>query len=604
LTELLARLRTASILSALDVELALALGRLAPAAEEVLLAAALASRATRDGHVCARLRQLSAEPLRDDGARIVADCPPLGAWRQKLLESTLVGDGTGVSPLVLDAEDRVYLRRHWDDEQRLSRLLRKRARTPSAPAAPPALANLVRRLFGPHDPGAPDWQRIAAQISAVSTLAVVSGGPGTGKTSTAVRLVAVALADAFARGVRRPRALLLAPTGKAAARLAEAVGSAKATLDCPGEVLARVPTGASTIHRALEVDRLGRFRIDQERPLLADIVVVDEASMVDVSLMRRLVEAVPSEARLVLLGDRHQLSSVDAGAVLSDICGDRGRPSYSADLAARVGAVFEEPLPQGTVTSAAAGIDDSVVTLEKSHRFSSTSPLGSLASAVQRGDANAVVDLLRSKGGVVELVVPRAAGLDARLVARAAEKFGPFSSSATPDVALDRLTTFRVLCAHRTGPLGVEEANRAIERALRVASPGPHGVLFPILIHENDVDLELFNGDVGVLFRDETSLRAVFKNAAGGLRAYSTSRLPAHEPAFAMSVHKSQGSEFDDVVVVLPAPGSPLLTRELLYTAITRARRSVIVQGTEAAVREAVAKPAIRASGLAAALRA
>jgi exodeoxyribonuclease V alpha subunit len=586
----------------LDVELALALGRLAPASDEVLLAAALVSRATRDGHVCARLPLLSAEPLYDEEARAIAECPPLGAWRSKLRESALVSDGTRLSPLVLDREDRLYLRRHWDDEQRLSRLLRERCRTPSDPVDRETIARLVRRLFGPFEPGAPDWQRIAAQIAAVSTLTVVSGGPGTGKTSTAVKLVAVALTDALARGVSRPRALLLAPTGKAAARLAEAVASARAHLDCPSDVLARITTEASTIHRALEVDRFGRFRIDRERPLFADIVVVDEASMVDVSLMRRLVEAVPPRARLVLLGDRHQLSSVDAGAVLSDICGDRGQPSFSTDLAARVAAVFGEPLPPGTVTAESAGIDDAVITLEKSHRFSSTSPLGVLAAAIQRGDADAAVELLRPKGGIVELVVPRGLGLDARVVARAAERFRPFADSDTPEVALDRLGQFRVLCAHRTGPLGVEEANRAIERALRASGPSSRGALSPILIHENDVDLELFNGDVGVLFRDETSLRAVFRSA-GALRAFSISRLPAHEVAFAMSVHKSQGSEFDGVVVVLPAPGSPLLTRELLYTAVTRTRHSVLVQGTEAAVREAIARPAVRASGLSTALR-
>lgn len=614
MTDLVNTLRAADVLSPIDVELAKSLARITgDASPTVRLAAALASRATTEGHVCVALPRLAGSEARaPSGEPLGVSYPPLDEFVSALRASPAVGDGSRPSVLVLDRAHRLYLFRYHDHEARLARALVERSETRLQPPHPEVLRRLLPRLFGPIPAGGEvDWQRVAAQIACLSSLAVVSGGPGTGKTSTVIRLIALAIADLRSRGVASPRVLLLAPTGKAAARLAEATARAKGSLDCPPEILELVPTDARTVHRALEAGQDGRFRLNAARPLLADVVAVDEASMIDVGLMRHLVEAVPRAARLVLLGDRHQLSSVEAGAVLADVCGDAGGPRFSRALAARVKAAFGEDLPESAVTAAAPGIDDGIVTLTRSHRFAAASRLGALARAIQGGRADEALALLAKPDDELAFIVAEGGrpGMDA-LQRAAREGFAKLSSSESVAEALSRLDAFRILCAPREGPAGVVEVNRWVARELAAAglTRPDRGVVHPLLVTRNDPSLDLFNGDVGVAFRDATApggARAYFRSgdANAAPRALSLARLPPHEPAFAMSVHKSQGSEFEGVVVVLPRPGSPLLSRELVYTAVTRARRRVLLHGTVEAFREALARPVQRASGLADALR-
>jgi exodeoxyribonuclease V alpha subunit len=606
-TPLIARLRDARALSALDAELARGLARVSGERQEsVLLAVALVSRATRDGHVCADLGRLEGTPLLGEGDAVVGACPPLAEWLRELRESPLVGDGSARTPLVLDAKNRLYLHRHFEHEKRLARALVERSKRVVEPARKEALRQLAERLFGPPAPG-PDWQKIAAEVAAVSALTVVSGGPGTGKTTTVTKILALAVADELARGNTKPRALLVAPTGKAASRLAEAARAATAALDCPEEIRAKIPTTATTVHRALEADAEGRFRITADRQLVADIVAIDEASMIDVGLMRALVDAVPAKARLVLLGDRDQLASVEAGAVLADVCGDRRGPRYSRALAARLEATFGERLPSEAVGDSPPGIDDAIVTLMHSHRFSAASALGTLAAAIREGDADRVLDLLSAgEKGVALLESPDDRTQHPALPTLLARGFDALARAASGEEALAALDRFRVLSAHRRGPLGVEEMNRHVPRVLREAGVlAPRaGFIEPVMVTRNDPDIDLYNGDVGVLFREgPDGARALFPGSESRPRRLSPSRLPPHEPAFAMSVHKSQGSELDEVVVILPPEGSPLLSRELLYTAVTRARNKVVVHASLAAIREATRRPVERASGLAEALR-
>jgi exodeoxyribonuclease V alpha subunit len=290
--------------------------------DHALLGAAMASRATREGHVCADLARLAGTPLADGTGNAIPDFvfPSLDAWRRSLATSGLVSDGTTIAPLVLDESGRLYLARLFDDERRLARALRDMVSAGGASPDGVGLVGMVERLFGPAPTGEPDIQRIGAQISAVSRLTVITGGPGTGKTTTVAKVLALALFEARARGKKKPRALLLAPTGKAAARLAEATARVKAGLDCPKEILALIPDSAQTLHRALGASRPGRaFRLDSQRPLYADVIVVDEASMVDVTMMRCLVEAVPNHARLVLLATAGSCRPSEAGAVLADM---------------------------------------------------------------------------------------------------------------------------------------------------------------------------------------------------------------------------------------------------------------------------------------------
>jgi exodeoxyribonuclease V alpha subunit len=602
MTDLVGRLRAAGALSALDAELAKRLGALSgEAREDVLLAIALASRATRDGHVCADLEKLAKSPVVGDEEEVVAVCPPFEAWRESVATSALVGVGAGATPLVLDGRGRLYLRRHWEHEQRLSEALAERSLRTMELADAKACRGLLARLFG-QKADAPDWQRIAAQVAALSSLTVISGGPGTGKTSTVTKIIALAIADELARGNPHPRALLMAPTGKAASRLSESARKAAATLDCPKEVLARIPLTASTVHRALEADGEGRFGLTKERPLVADVVAVDEASMIDVALMRALVDAVPAHARLILLGDRDQLASVEAGAVLADICGAGKAPRYSASLDERLERAFGERLPAAAISGDRAGIDDSIVTLTESHRFAASSPLGELAHAIQRGDAAAVSRAFAAGTSEVTLLEPANEREPHPALFRAiVDGFRPLAAARTPEEALAALERFRVLSAHRRGSLGVEELNRAIVAALEGEKilTSRSGLVQPLIVNRNDSSIGLFNGDVGVLFRDGSEgARAFFPGEGDRVRRFSPSRLPPSEAAFAMSIHKSQGSELDEVVVMLPVPRSPLLSRELFYTAVTRGRRRVVVHGSAASIREATLRPADRASGL------
>ncbi len=382
----------------------------------------------------------------------------------------------------------------------------------------------------------------------------------------------------------------------------------KATLTCEPAVRDAIPEDASTIHRGLGSigGRATRFRHDAGNPLLADVVLVDEASMVDLALMARLVDAMPDAARLILLGDQDQLSSVEAGAVLGDIC-NTGRPrSYSSAFAARLSAVVGETVPPGADPPAATGIGDCIVQLQHSYRYRAASGLGALARAINAGDTEATAAILGSDDDDVGRIEPADAGeLGRELTAAACAGFRAYAQEREPAARLRAFEQFRVLCAHRRGWRGVETVNLQIEAALaRAGLLDVHGTAYagrPVMVTRNDYALKLFNGDVGLLLEEpggDGRTMAFFVAPDGAERRLAPARLPPHETVFAMSVHKSQGSEFDEVAVLLPDAVSPVLTRELLYTAVTRARRRVRIYGTAAVIREAVRCRVARTSGL------
>ena len=430
-------------------------------------------------------------------------------------------------------------------------------------------------------------------------LCVISGGPGTGKTTTVVRILALLL------GQRADlRIALAAPTGKAAARMEEAVRAAKARTPLADAVRERIPDEASTLHRLLGA-RPGRarFRHDAERPLPLDALVVDEASMIDLALMAKLVAALPPRARLVVLGDRDQLASVEAGAVLGDLCGDV--PGFSDGFRRHVERITGDRLPAGHAS--ASPLADAVVLLTRSHRFAAGSAIGRLAAAVNRGDAATVQAVLgdaRSEGlgwRKGESATAHAAGA----VAAYAPYLAQVQSGAALADAFAAFRRFRVLCAHRRGPWGVETMNRLVEEELRRRMLVEAGTAWylgrPVLVTQNDYALGLYNGDVGLAVPDpdeDGRLRVAFEVEGGGVRLLMPSRLPAHEPVWAMTVHKSQGSEFDRVLLVLPDEDSPLMTRELVYTAITRARDGVEIAGDDTILLAAVERRLVRSSGL------
>lgn len=573
-------------------------------APDVLLAVCLASHWTGNGNVCVSLPALAGEPLFETGDEpepLIG--PALGDWRKALRRSTLIGRPGEFRPLILDRANRLYLYRYWDYEQRLAEALRSRA------AAPPPVLDETRlrvdleHLFGP--PGKTfDWQKIAAATAVLRRLCVISGGPGTGKTTTVLRVLALLLGQSDGR---LPIIDLAAPTGKAAARLQETIRQRKALLDLPPEQAAAIPEQARTLHRLLGVLPDGvNFRHHRDNPLPLDVLVVDEASMIDLALMTKLVEALPAHARLILLGDKDQLASVEAGAVLGDICGRV--PAFSVPFNRQLAALTGEALPAGR--AAASPLTDCVVQLRTSHRFGARSGIGRLARLVNRGETRRARELLE-RGDHADLRWQPLNGnrLDDTLALRLAEGYGDYlrllARGAEPAEVIAAFDGFRVLCALRHGPFGVVELNRAIERILRRRGliRGPREALWypgrPVLINRNDYALQLYNGDIGLCLPDEAgNPRVWFPTADGGLRALLPARLPSHETVFAMTVHKSQGSEFDRVLIVLPASEHRVLGRELLYTAITRARARVELWATATSFDAAVRHRTQRASGL------
>jgi exodeoxyribonuclease V alpha subunit len=604
-------LRARGLLSPLDVHFARTLARLADERDAaVALGAALVSRQVGQGHVCLDLHRLGAGAvlIDDQGAPVPAEqWPPHGAWLAALRASALVGGPEAdapLRPLVLDGEGRLYLRRYWDYQRRLAAAIGARAAAPDAEVDAGVLARGLARLF-PDGAATPDWQRVAACAAVQRRFCVISGGPGTGKTFTVVKILALLVEQAFAAGRPPPRMTLLAPTGKAAARLGEAIQRAKGGLAVAATVRAAIPDEPATIHRGLGARR-GRpgFLHHAGEPLLTDVVLVDEASMVDLALMARLVDAMPAAARLILLGDQDQLASVEAGAVLGDICNAGAARTYSHAFADSVQALSGDRLPVAADAPGRTGIWDGIVQLTHSYRYRPESGIGELARAINAGDAEGALAVLARSGDVSRCDPGPPEALGDALLERLAGGLAPYvrSQGAARLAALDG---FRLLCAHRRGPYGAEVVNELVERRLAadgVIRPGePFYIGRPIMVTRNDYQLGLFNGDVGLIVDDPArpgGRAALFVFADGRVRLVAPARLPPCDTVFAMTIHKSQGSEFDEVAVLLPALASPIVSRELLYTAVTRARRRVTIHASRDVIARAVGQRIERASGL------
>lgn len=519
----------AGVLDVSDVHVAQRLCALAGESDErVALAVAVAVRALRAGSVCVDLLSIARVAGHDD-----LPWPDPADWLAAVRASPLLAD----PPVLHLYDDRLlYLDRYWREEEQVC-------------------ADLLALL---------------AEIALSQGVTVLTGGPGTGKTTTVARLLALVAEQAELAGEPRPRIALAAPTGKAAARLAEAVRREMAKLDATDR--ARLgDLHAVTLHRLLGAKPGARFRQDRQNRLPHNVIVVDETSMVSLTLMARLAEAVRPGARLILVGDADQLASVEAGAVLADL-----------------------------VDGFSVRDDALVAQLRTSHRFGKV--IGTLAEAIRAGDGDAVLGLLRSGEERIEFVddedpAPR---LRAVLVPHAL-RLREAALLGASDVALATLDEHRLLCAHRDGPTGVLHWNRRVQAWLAEETGQPPWTPWyagrPLLVTANDYGLRVYNGDTGVVLAGPTGLRAVISGASGPLDV-ATGRLGDVETMHAMTIHKSQGSQVDEVTVLMPQEDSRLLTRELLYTAVTRAKRKVRVVGSEASVRAAIARRAVRASGL------
>lgn len=551
------------------------------------------SQALQEGHSCLFLPDWAGRGVA--GSAVGSTLPSLDDWLQQLAALPLEpGRNT---PLVLDGE-RLYLRRYWQFEQNLAAALRPRLQT--SPVAHLERARAVLdTLFPPRTVGEPpDWQKVAAANALLQAFTVVAGGPGTGKTYTVTRLLACLIACLPIEHDAPLVIRMAAPTGKAAQRLAESIAAARTELAglVPAAVLSAIPDSGTTLHRLLGVvrNRPG-FRHNASNPLQLDVLVVDEASMVDLPLMTRLFQALPARCRVILLGDPDQLPSVAAGSVLADLAA-LAPCDYSAQrLAALAGlGVTLDAAEPGAVEA------NYLTTLRQSRRFDASGGIGELARQVLAGDGAGSLQTLTTAGDVLALQDRRRS---AAAVTRWLDThYRPIAEARCLDDAFQALQRFRILCPARGGPWGVDAINR-----VALARMNPAGLAHycgkPIMITRNHHDLGLYNGDVGLLWPDDDGQLLAWFPVAGGFRPMAPGRLPEHELVYAMTIHKTQGSEFDRVALVLPEQPSAGLTRELLYTAITRARNALEVVASESVWSAAVAQRVQRDSGLAALLQ-
>ncbi|WDN90296.1 exodeoxyribonuclease V alpha subunit [Desulfosarcina sp. BuS5] len=569
---------------------------------DILLGAALVSNVTGDGNVCLDLASFAGRALTEMYQAESAEkappvvCPEISTWRKKLLSISAVGRPGDYCPLIMD-DDRLYLYRYWEYEKKLADSIRSRVLPQSCNKICDRInfdfLNKTLAWLFPGQEQAGDRQRAALINVVFNNFTVITGGPGTGKTTVITKIIAILLA--LAKGGRF-KILMAAPTGKAAARLSESITAFKEQIDYPDSIRHirdAIPTETFTIHRMLgTIPNSPYFRHNSDNPLLADLVIIDEASMVDLALMSKLVQAVPDKARLVLVGDKDQLASVESGSVLGDISshGDTG----------------------------ASPIRNAIIDLKKNYRFSENSGIGKLSRCVKNGDAAGALAALKKGEGVIWKKINQAPAqgpydileLHDNLKESVVKGFSGFLETDDPDEAIAKLKAFKILSPVKQGPFGVFFLNRIAEQILfdeglikpnnRSSDPWYPGR--PVLITRNDYNLQLFNGDIGIImpaYGSKTDrLYAFFSDHSGGARRFLPWILPEHETVFAMTVHKSQGSEFDDVLMILPEKDTPVLTRELIYTGITRARQSLTILGTEAVLKAAISRRIERASGL------
>ena len=596
---LLRALQQAGALRALDDALARTLRRLDPSTpDEVLAAAALASLAVANGH--AGFDPAAPRQLVD--AEIA--WPDADAWMQALAASRFVATPASSSeeaeaaPLVLE-HGLLYLRRYREYERRLALQLRRIAARVVPETAIERVAPLFATLFPAAHEG--DHQARAAALALRRALLLVTGGPGTGKTTTIAKLLAVRIAQANASQQPTLRIALAAPTGRAADRMADSLRRAVAQMAAHGIEAAwldALPAQASTLHRLLgTIPDSPRFRHHADHPLPFDIVVVDEASMVDLPLMCKLAEAVADGAQLILLGDADQLPSVEAGDVLAAIlhaagAGDALAPDDARALHALLGDAPHD--------AEADGLHGHRVHLIRGYRQSEALDLAPLAEAVRGGDAEAALALLRN-GELSNVHFHE--GIDDPLQARPGllAHWRGLAAAGDPALALQLANRLRLLTALREGPQGARGLNARIEAALSGRRIGAPPAWFPgrlLLVVENSYRHGLFNGDVGVCLADAAGTPLAWFPGDGDVRAFHPAALPAHESAFAMTVHKAQGSEFDEVWLQLPRADSRVLSRELVYTGLTRARTVLHVAGSADVIAAALGRHAGRVSGL------
>ncbi len=604
-SDLINKLRSGSFFSEIDIHFAGLISRLDMDNQpEIYLAGALISNYTQKKHICLDLQSVAGKPVtdnKDDFEPLV--CPDLDDWLKALKASPVVGRPGDFKPLILDDRSRLYLYRYWEYETKLALLLKKRAEEDFVTTDLQYLKESFAQFFPGGNNETVDWQKVAALTAVVKKLCIITGGPGTGKTATVARILALLLKQDNSLKIA-----LTAPTGKACVRMQQSIRDSKMTFECSDRLKDLIPEKAATIHRLLRaVPNSPYFRYNDNNLLSYDVVVVDEASMVDLALMTKLVGAVSSRARLILLGDKDQLASVEAGAVLGDICSKNQSDIFSKNFCLLYKKITGDTIQDGRPNSKSPAISDCIVELRKNFRFGIGSGIGIISQSINNGDADKAVHSLKSEehADIKWSPLPAPGNLMKDLKSEILQGFMNYLQESDPVKTLDMLDRFRVLCALRDGPYGVMSLNKIIERTLSSENLiKPDSSWYsgrPVMITKNNYNLKLYNGDIGVILPDRESnneLRAFFIDSDNKLRKVPPARLGYHETAFAMTVHKSQGSEYDRILLILPDRDSPVVTRELIYTGITRARGQAEILCPENIFRTGVSVRTKRTSGL------
>ncbi len=559
------------------------------------------------GDVCLSLDDIENKPLSyffgddENGVYSGIVIPSKKEILSSLEKSKAVGKGDSYLPLILDDDDKLYFQKYYSFENSLAEYIKRMAGSKLLPADISKVKETFLLLFKTAE-GETDWQSAAVYSALSGGITVISGGPGTGKTSTVVKILAL-LAESGIKSGKEPLISLAAPTGKAAARLREAVNIAIEDLPVSGDVKRIIPSETFTIHRLLgSIRNSHEFRHNLNNPLPHDVVVVDECSMGDMALMCRLVQAVKPGGQLILLGDKDQLSSVEGGAVFGDLCGNK-EGVYSQSFIEKGREIFGINFTDISKGGDEPGVmNDALVVLKKSYRFSGRSGIGILADLIKRGDAEGALEILNDKS------YPDVKFSNGNSLKKISQIYSDAASSVVSELTCSQedkisslIRSFSILTATRKGPLGAEGMNLMAEGVLfNLGIIKPVERFYngrPVMISRNDYSLSLFNGDIGIISSNK-SVEVIFPGADGEPRIVHPSRLPEHETAFAMTIHKSQGSEFDNVLVVMPDQWNMVMTRELLYTAVTRARNSVVISAGSDIVREMILTPTRRMSGL------
>lgn len=560
---------------------------------------------TSNLRACVTIDNLSA-------CRVIKNTHLVQTETQECEQSEKIGksESQSCTPLFILNKGRLYLSRYFTYEKQVLTQLTSRLSHQNMPEVrgeqSEDLSKNLQLLFSKSEVSLDiDWQAIAAAVACIQPVTVITGGPGTGKTTTVTKLLSALLSQ-----TPDLRIALAAPTGKAAARMTESIRQARAQMSDRRDI-SGIPADSYTLHRLLGWSPRG-FRYNAQRHLPFDCVVVDEASMIDLPMMAHLFNALNPATRIILLGDRDQLASVEAGSVLADLCDagvDHGfTPEFSAQLSTLTGQDLTSTNNLETTSpDTHLLMQNSVVQLRKSHRFSADSGIGALARAVNNGDQNTTSKVF-SQFDDVQWLMPEGDSWQRKVLAGYRDYCDLVQAEACAEDILNAFDEFQVLVALRKGTWGVEETNRQIERLLNRA-----GLLKntaqqwysgrAVMITRNDYDLGLFNGDIGILItvKDADSNpqeRVAFRASDGGVRYMSPGRLPNHETAFAITVHKSQGSEFNQVLLLLPEQWQQVITRELIYTAITRAKFSFCCQAGDACWAQGLSTQVLRASGL------